>query len=64
MADETKFWTHFLVMFTLLSIGSWVARVVTLGKKFYLLLASSKFVTFVTTPPKAVTISLDYYHTF
>ena len=31
--DEAKSWTHFLVMFTLLSIGRGVARVVTFGSK-------------------------------
>ena len=39
---------------------SLVARVVAFGKNLYLPLASLKFVTFVTMPPKVVNISLDY----
>ena len=33
VSDEAKSRTHFSVMFTLLNIGSRVARVVTFGKK-------------------------------
>ena len=52
--------THFSVMFTLLSIGNRVARVVTFGKKLLSLACKFKIVTFVTAPPKVVTISLDW----
>ena len=47
-------------MLILLGIGGRVTRVVTFDENFYLLLASLKYVTFVTTPPKVVTISLDH----
>ena len=60
MSDEAKSRTYFSIMFTFLSIGSKVARVVTFGKNCFLLLASLKFVTFVTTLPKVVTVPLDY----
>ena len=52
-SDEVKFRTQ---PFTLLSMGSRVRRI----ENCYLLLASLKFVTFVTTLPKVVTSSLVY----
>ena len=35
ISDEVKFWTHFLVIFTLKSIGSRVDKGVTLGTKLF-----------------------------